>query len=201
MLFPFFARSIAGKLKSPLCNDERRRRDGKISIFTRYIHQNSRHVANLDASASTSSISNNTREKNDIAVHRFFSLSPFSLSQSFHFQNVDPRWSNISLPVWNTVFGTTSSTPIPVHPVILLRWNTRNTPPPVEKGDSLYTSRMQISVRMERARAIFHASLFSTSFHPVLSIRFLLFVEKAAWECWIIDPRPDRRSIVADSCR
>lgn len=76
MLFPFFARSIAGKLKSPLCNDERRRRDGKISIFTRYIHQNSRHVANLDASASTSSISNNTREKNDIAVHRFFSLSP-----------------------------------------------------------------------------------------------------------------------------
>lgn len=76
MLFPFFARSIAGKLKSPLCNDERRRRDGKISIFSRYIHQNSRHVANLDASASTSSISNNTREKNDIAVHRFFSLSP-----------------------------------------------------------------------------------------------------------------------------
>lgn len=197
MLFPFFARSIAGKLKSPLCNDERRRRDGKISIFSWYIHQNSRHVANLDASASTSSISNNTREKNDID----FSPFPPSLSQSFHFQNVDPRWSNISLPVWNTVFGTTSSTPIPVHPVILLRWNTRNTPPPVEKGDSLYTSRMQISVRMERARAIFHASLFSTSFHPILSIRFLLFVEKAAWECWIIDPRPDRRSIVADSCR
>lgn len=167
MLFPFFARSIAGKLKSPLCNDERRRRDGKISIFTRYIHQNSRHVANLDASASTSSISNNTREKNDIAVHRFFSLSPLLSLSKFPFSK---RWSNISLPVWNTVFGTTSSTPIPVHPVILLRWNTRNTPPPVEKGDSLYmyTSRMQISVRMERARA-----LFSTrpSFQPL----FILF--------------------------
>lgn len=200
MLFPFFARSIAGKLKSPLCNDERRRRDGKISIFTRYIHQNSRHVANLDASASTSSISNNTREKNDIAVHRFFSLSPLLSLSKFPFSK---RWSTLIeyFIAWNTVFGTTSSTPIPVHPVILLRWNTRNTPPPVEKGDSLYTSRMQISVRMERARAIFHASLFSTSFHPVLSIRFLLFVEKAAWECWIIDPRPDRRSIVADSCR
>lgn len=198
MLFPFFARSIAGKLKSPLCNDERRRRDGKISIFSRYIHQNSRHVANLDASASTSSISNNTREKNDID---FFPFPPFSLPK-FPFSK---RWSTLIeyFIAWNTVFGTTSSTPIPVHPVILLRWNTRNTPPPVEKGDSLYmyTSRMQISVRMERARAIFHASLFSTSFHPVLSIRFLLFVEKAAWECWIIDPRPDRRSIVADSCR
>lgn len=73
MLFPFFARSIAGKLKSPLCND-----DDETERF-RYspdIYQNSRHVANLDASASTSSISNNTREKNDIAVHRFFSLSP-----------------------------------------------------------------------------------------------------------------------------
>lgn len=196
MLFPFFARSIAGKLKSPLCNDERRRRDGKISIFSRYIHQNSRHVANLDASASTSSISNNTREKNNIDFSPF---PPFSLPK-FPFSK---RWSTLIeyFIAWNTVFGTTSSTPIPVHPVILLRWNTRNTPPPVEKGDSLYTSRMQISVRMERARAIFHASLFSTSFHPVLSIRFLLFVEKAAWECWIIDPRPDRRSIVADSCR
>lgn len=92
MLFPFFARSIAGKLKSPLCNDERRRRDGKISIFSRYIHQNSRHVANLDASASTSSISNNTREKNDIAVHRFFSLSPLLSLSKFPFSK---RWSTL----------------------------------------------------------------------------------------------------------
>lgn len=180
MLFPFFARSIAGKLKSPLCNDERRRRDGKISIFSRYIHQNSRHVANLDASASTSSISNNTREKNDIAVHRFFSLSPLLSLKVSIFK---------TLIHVDRIFHCPSETPCsgqlhqPRFPFILLFCSAEiREILPLEKGDSLYmyTSRMQISVRMERARAIFHASLFSTSFHPVLSIRFLLFVEKAA---------------------
>lgn len=161
--FPFFARSIAGKLKSPLCNGGRRRRRRRrttdeterfrySSDIYIYIYQNSRHVANLDASASTTSISNNTREKNDIgrAVHRFFSPSFFRFHTLSFYLSLRPkfpfskRWSNISLcPSTKHRVGSfeaTSSTLFPCFIMLFCSVEIRETlPPPVEKGDSLYT--------------------------------------------------------------
>lgn len=180
------------------------------------IYENSRHVANLDASASTASISNNTRGKNDIGhaiVHRFFSpLSslPLSLSlsrydESFHFRNIDPHWSNIWLQTPCRLVRDNVIKP-------LLRWNARNTPSPCPKREiipSMYAYHLECKLTCEwKERA-----LFSTrpSFHNALSPPFSscsvhsfpslrerrLFVRMLNYR----STATLKRSIVADSCR
>lgn len=180
------------------------------------IYENSRHVANLDASASTASISNNTRGKNDIGhaiVHRFFSpLSslPLSLSlsrydESFHFRNIDPHWSNIWLQTPCRLVRDNV-----IKPLLLLKCAKYSLSLSKKRDYSLYVcvpSRMQINVRMERARAIFHAPLFSQrafppfsscSVHSFPSLRERrLFVRMLNYR----STATLKRSIVADSCR
>lgn len=173
------------------------------------IYENSRHVANLDASASTASISNNTRGKNDIGhaiVHRFFSpLSslPLSLSlsrydESFHFRNIDPHWSNIWLQTPCRLVRDNV-----IKPLLLLKCAKYSLSLSKKRDYSLYVC-VHLECKLtcewkERAlfstRPSFHNAL-SPPFHPVLSIRFLLFVrEGSSWECWIIDPQPHRRGL------
>lgn len=179
------------------------------------IYENSRHVANLDASASTASISNNTRGKNDIGhaiVHRFFSpLSslPLSLSLSLRRKfSFSKHWSTlIEYLIANTVSARSRQRDQTLAPVEMREI----LPLPVQKERlfplCMRTSRMQINVRMERARAIFHAPLFSQrafppfsscSVHSFPSLRERrLFVRMLNYR----STATPKRSIVADSCR
>lgn len=113
------------------------------------------------------------------------SLSISLFDQSFHFENVDRIFHCARLR--NTVSARSRQRHRPCFPVSScyfapLKYAKHSPLPSKREIPSIrayaHTSRMQISVRMGRARAIFHASLFSTSFHPALSIRFLLFVER-----------------------
>lgn len=179
------------------------------------IYENSRHVANLDASASTASISNNTRGKNDIGhaiVHRFFSpLSslPLSLSLSLRRKfSFSKHWSTlIEYLIANTVSARSRQRDQTLAPLKCAKYSLSLS----KKRDySLYVcvpSRMQINVRMERARAIFHAPLFSQrafppfsscSVHSFPSLRERrLFVRMLNYR----STATPKRSIVADSCR